>query len=620
MSSMQTEDTSQVPVQLEYYQPAFQLLHLKLGRRIQEAATTEPRAFVAGLVKAYLSRGTPVPPRDAWPEVRKILDMIEGEIGVLLRSRSVFFWLHVYRRIGVMLSRDEEGEFDPRSVWLVRQIVELAIFKYGRASDAAEIVLSNRVNPDRILGGYMRDGARAIAPSQPSKFYRKFVHQVQSQPQWVIKDFAEEDFINIYRVEGLAVQYWRLTALMRCLGKGVPTRFNDDGTWAYCWDDDLALLIRSIDGRTASNSSSESLLGTWADGQFPSDMRNTTSHLLHPAYNVFRAPVRDAFAPLGLVLADDYVPNFIVGSINLSAYLEAHKFLFDAFEARHGYRLETFVAVLWALEHVVLFPRSSHCSETKLAKSFREGIFHLMRRGYDVINAAQDRLVPQIRDWIKVGFPHLDPSAEELSTVVERLALTPAVQGSISLWSGGPRYLIVPAGFHHAVDFQGLAVLLDTLFVRLSHDQSHRGTIFEEAFRRALQARSYDVRSGKLKAPAGERELDAGVVLGNTLYVFECVSVERPLDYEIGNPQTIKSRCERLDKKVDQTLSLAEFLSENRKGANYDFSNVTHITPLVVSPFEEWIWDRSSRLWLDEATPRILSANEALELLSRMSA
>ena len=619
MSLMQSEDTSQVPVHVEYYQPAFRLLHLKLSRRIQEVTTTEPRAFVAGLLKAYLPLGIAVSPSDAWPEVRKILDMIEAEIGVLLRSRSVFFWLHVYRRIGVMLSRDDEGEFDPRTVWLVRQIVELAIFKHGRASDATEIVLSTRVNPDHILGGYMRDGARAIAPSQPSKFYRKFVQQLKSRAQWVIKDFAEEDFINIYRVEGLAVQYWRLTALMRCVGKGVPARFNEDGTWDYCWGDDLASLIHSIDERTARNSSSESLLGTWADGQFPSGMQTTTSHLLHPAYNVFRAPVGDVFAPLGLVLAPDYVPNFIVGSINLSAYLKAHSFLFDAFEARHGYRLETFVAVLWALERLVLFPRASHSSETELAKSFREGIFHLMRRGYDAINAALDHLVPEIRDWIKVGFPHLGPSAEEITKVVERLALTPAAQGSISLWSGGPRYLIVPAGFHHAVDFQGLGKLLDTLFVRLSHDQSHRGTVFEEAFRRALQVRGYDVRSGKLKAAAGERELDAGVVLGSTLYVFECVSVERPLDYEIGNPQTIKSRCERLDKKVDQALSLAEYLSENRKGTNYDFSNATDVKPLVVSPFEEWIWDRSSRLWVDDATPRILSANEALDFLSRMS-
>jgi hypothetical protein len=282
--------------------------------------------------------------------------------------------------------------------------------------------------------------------------------------------------------------------------------------------------------------------------------------------------------------------------------------------------LETFVAVILALDNVIFFPPSAHSSVTKLIKAFRESLFHVMRRGYEVLNADPDRLVPEICARIKLGFPDLEASTEEVRKVVERLVLAPAAQDSISFWSGGPRYLIVPAGVHHAVDLQGIPILLNTLFVRLSHDQSHRGTVFEEAFRRALQARGYDVRNGKLKSmAAGERELDAGVVLGNTLYAFECVSVERPLDYEIGNPRTIECRCKRLGEKVDQALWLAAFLIDNHKGANYDFSNVTRVVPLVVSPFEEWIWDRSARLWLDAVTPRILSADEALEFLSRTS-
>ena len=316
-------------------------------------------------------------------------------------------------------------------------------------------------------------------------------------------------------------------------------------------------------------------------------------------------------------MPDDYVTNFIVGAINVRAYLEAHRFLSDAFEVRYGYRLETFVAVIWALDHVIFFPRPALRSVKKLTMAFRDSLFHVMRRGYEVFDAAPDRIVPELRSRISIGFPDLDATSEEIVKVIERLTLTPAAQTAISLWSGGPRYLIVPAGFHRAIDLQGISILLHTLFVRLAHNQSHRGTLFEEAFRRALKARGYDVRSGELKSiAAGERELDAGVVLGHTLYVFECVSVERPLDYEIGNPQTISWRCDRLDEKVNQVLGLAAFLDNNRRGTNYDFSHVTRVIPLVVSPFEEWIWSRSSQLWLDEATPRILSANEALELLS----
>jgi hypothetical protein len=109
--------------------------------------------------------------------------------------------------------------------------------------------------------------------------------------------------------------------------------------------------------------------------------------------------------------------------------------------------------------------------------------------------------------------------------------------------------------------------------------------------------------------------LDAGVVVGDLLYAFECVSVERPLDYEIGSLTTFNRRRERLDEKVTQVLTLADFLRAKPRGTNYDFTHVREIVPLVVSPFEEWIWERSNRLWLPDGTPRILSVSEALDLL-----
>jgi hypothetical protein len=65
---------------------------------------------------------------------------------------------------------------------------------------------------------------------------------------------------------------------------------------------------------------------------------------------------------------------------------------------------------------------------------------------------------------------------------------------------------------------------------------------------------------------------------------------------------------------VTQVLELAEFLEAKPRGTNYDFGGVRRIIPLVVSPFVEWIWDRSARLWLPDGTPRILSADEALAL------
>jgi hypothetical protein len=106
--------------------------------------------------------------------------------------------------------------------------------------------------------------------------------------------------------------------------------------------------------------------------------------------------------------------------------------------------------------------------------------------------------------------------------------------------------------------------------------------------------------------------VDAAIRISDTLYLFECVSIERPLDFEIGKISTINHRNEELDKKVEQALTLRNFVTANPAGHNYDFSWATEICVFVVSPFVEWIWSRSERLWHNDTVPRILSAEEAL--------
>jgi hypothetical protein len=105
----------------------------------------------------------------------------------------------------------------------------------------------------------------------------------------------------------------------------------------------------------------------------------------------------------------------------------------------------------------------------------------------------------------------------------------------------------------------------------------------------------------KLHPAAGDpRELDAGVRKGNRLILFECVSIERPLDYEISNPRKIARRISRLDVKVTQAITLQQFVENNRRGRNYDFSWAEETLAFVLSPFVEWTRNRSDRLWVGD--------------------
>ena len=281
-------------VQLEYYQPVFNLLHERLTDRIRIALLKEPADFRAQYLLQHLPIERELPPETAWPVARKLLDALEARIKPVLSLHSIFFWLHIYRRVDVALNPEHEDRTDQRTLWLVRQIVELAITKYGRATDANEFVLSSRVKPDLILGGFMRAGIKTAAPSRPNKTYRNFANLLRSHPQWVIKDFSEDDFVNIYSVEGLAYQYWRVTALLRSLGKGARLIIGNDGDWYYAQDDELMWLMQSIDERTSRGGLDRSLLGVWIDEdstQDESGKKPVFDLLICPVYNVDRVPL-----------------------------------------------------------------------------------------------------------------------------------------------------------------------------------------------------------------------------------------------------------------------------------------------------------------------------------------
>jgi hypothetical protein len=309
-------------------------------------------------------------------------------------------------------------------------------------------------------------------------------------------------------------------------------------------------------------------------------------------------------------------PNFLPAMLNVKSYLDAHRPFSDALLNTHGFSLTAIIYVAWALSSRVLLPR--YTSDAALQHQMQlENIFNICQRGYRVLDIGSN-LSAEIRSILSsLGGEPVQISDDELNRAIEFLRLSQQAQRMISLWSGGPRHLVLPFKVGHVVvDLHPIAHILEKLFFKVQHNQSIRGTLFEEEFRKALTDGGHAYTSGDLHSLNGQhRELDAGVTVGKKLIVFECVSVERPLDYEIGNPATIAGRCSRLNTKIDQVLSLVEFVKEFPKGSNYSFEYTTDIQGYVVSPFHEWIWDTGDRLWVNDR-PRILSAGEALELLN----
>jgi hypothetical protein len=89
-----------------------------------------------------------------------------------------------------------------------------------------------------------------------------------------------------------------------------------------------------------------------------------------------------------------------------------------------------------------------------------------------------------------------------------------------------PRFLFIAFGLGDVIDLHALPSLLSNLFVGLAYDPQRRGPAFEEVSRSALRSRGLTV--GVKKAIVGStRQLDAGVAVGDELFLFECVTEAR---------------------------------------------------------------------------------------------
>jgi hypothetical protein len=608
------------PIVLAYHQPAFEYLHHILSPAIDEALRGRPRTIRQSAILNAVTPGVLLEGPAIWAQVRKVLDVIEREMQSVLRGRSAAFWIHLYRRLGVSLDPRHENKTDARTTALVRELVELAIFKFGRLA-SKELALSSRLHLDRILGGVFRDAIKAIAPNRFSAACRMWGKQLRAAPQWVIQDFAPEDFTNLYFVEGLAYQYWHVCALLRTLGKGSKVTFDATGGWSYEDNKEFEELIRSIDERTNNTRFEASLIGVWFGGSISTDSMTTKPVLVSPAYNVEHVSIRGLFENYGLRLPIDFRTNFVPVLLDLRAYLDAHGAFSDAVYKKYGFGLNALGYAVWAISFILLLPRRAFFDSSDKAMRLRFGVnlLNMCQRSYQIITFTNKSILLDVKTMLRaLGEVSSLASDEELSAAIAFLTLSEEAKSMISLWSGGPRHIVVPySSDQMLVDLHPVSSILEKIFFRVQHDQGARGSLLEDEFRKAITVLGFECTNGELRAESGEvRELDAGVKIGAKLFLFECVSVERPLDYEIGNPSTLEGRRSRLDAKVEQIISLVDFVSRNPKGANYSFENVGAIEGFVSSPFHEWVWEKSARLWVGDQ-PRILSAGDCLDLLER---
>jgi hypothetical protein len=590
---------------------AYQFVYTYVGEirraEIRKALHDEPRLFRR---IAFASRVSPdvVDPTTGWHLLSDFCSAVEQKMASILCRHSLYYWLYLYRRLGVRLDPGHENKTDAVTVGLVRLTLEAAIQKYARLDISDDVVPPTSLPVDEWFGGVLKKAIVALAGDADAK---EVMERLFSQPSDMVPaDFTEDTLVDLYRLEGYAYEYWLTMALMRTLGKGGVLRITDAGP-DVDRPGELDDLVRSYDARIETIDVPSSNIGV----AFPPDPKDKFVAPV-PVYNVEHLP--PVFPPdnTPFRVSEGTSTNFLVVPLHIGAFLEAHRFAEAAFEAAKGFHLSSVCAVLAGIAWKDFVWRSPG------GKLDTGRALQLWQRGYVFAPRDPEELVrwseELMREWRPPDSAHV---AADGHAVLEYLTLDTAKQAKIGLWSRGPLYPFIPLGDKYLVDLAAIPYRLRNEFFGVRHNQQAKGPLFEETFRDTVEDAGFELlRERELRFSDEEkREVDAAVRIGKTLLVCDCKAMERPLNFDQGSLRQIQVRCAEFDKKVDQVLSLAEFLRSYPVGRNYDFSWATQIVPLVLSPFVEWIWSRDARLWVTQELPRILTMSEALSFFRKLS-
>ena len=534
--------------------------------RIAELLFSEPLSFIKELVLAHLTAGRHE--RDsASPKLRLMLDDIEKKMSESLSGRALVFWLYNYRRLKTPPTATKQGQPDWWSTALTQGHAELAILKYS--------------NYDTLYD---------------------FSYQT---------DLDEKELELLFNLEGLSRQYRLIIAKMRALGKAGTIDVSKDGDLNILLSENDKLLLDSFDKRVLEMPAESTLVGTAFEKiSYDAGQLNEAFDrmIFLAARNTIGNPLGTVFSDVVLSAESGEVPKFIPRSLDLRSFLDSHDYMTAPFEKKFGVRLDVTVSVLWAIGRIAL-------GQTAMSNDlYFEPMLRLSTLGIFDFRGDIDSFVSMIGSQAQIFLGDNGVSEGDIRRVVDRFKFDQLKQDMVALWSGGPRAVIFETRDRLLIDLSALGDRIHTLFVGLSHDGNERGDGFEAQFESRLKKVFGKVFSGEKKTSTGVKfELDAALLIDDTLLIFECVSSARALDFELGKPDSIQWRIKLLEPKTSQVLEVAEIIKANPIGRNYDFSHAKQIIPIVVSPFVEWIWSFEQHLWINEETPRILSAEEAIQ-------
>ena len=593
---------------------SLRMMHL-LGAMEQEEFLEERRRPSEELAQSVLSKL----PRDCFLEPSETssillewLGLVEGLMKDFCSSNSKRFWLHLTRRI-----RPDPKMLDvsPETSWLARVTLNLSILKYGLPEGRAFV----KVPLGTDLRGWVEGEDNAEVEEGP----------VSGPFTLLPKTLTRMDCIAVHQLEELAYQFCIVAAGLRRAWKGGRLRLRNGVQQGIELDADTEHLVSLYDARITKYNTILSEFGLVAKlndvlQQHEKGNHVDTSWLLWvPIWNLEGEDVASLFHK---GTGPPFISNYLLLPQTIEPWYRGARLFRKEFED------------LWGVspERVVCFLVASSQRHLLISREDIALRYQLWQRGYIGIwtELFGEQIAEPYRECCEELFGRrMSPEAavREATQVLDAITYQEADFEKIDLWTRSGTKVVHPMGEMLHLDYSMvpgfLAHALGAIPVKGGAAGKAKGIEFEQQAKEVIEnlvpgIQFWDVPREVEFEDGLKREFDLGIISGEVMFVCECKSHAVPPGFDTGEPDELWKREEKLRAAVAKADSLARKLASQPKGRNFVVPKVVRVViPCVLTPFPEYLPERSSRFFFDEGRwPRICVPEEFVEFLRSFSA
>ncbi|HDK26448.1 MAG TPA: hypothetical protein ENG48_05075 [Candidatus Atribacteria bacterium] len=378
-------------------------------------------------------------------------------------------------------------------------------------------------------------------------------------------------------------------------------------------NEEINFLIQLYDDRRDKNTLF-SAVGTYFDNNI---VKNNVLYALFLQLNV---DLKKSFPfDLDLQSSNLFKPNYIPFIISLDKYYEYINLFNVEFKNKFGFSTKDFVVFISALTlHALYSFEKYHC--------YRYALLQRAYTVYDDKNALLDGICEIATSLYSKKFGYLPKDLNlYINKIFKYLTCERNAPRDISLWTRGPRKIFYPIDNNRGIiDYSGMLSVLETLMLPLSRLDGEAGNKrsihFEnetnDLVKKTFGLDCYWIGQKKINNGKGEeREIDSSFFIREFLFLLECKSVNVSFAFDMGDKRALEFRKEKIKRAFDELNDKVDFIVKNRKCLSYPIpQNIKYIIPIVVSPFAEYIWEKSDNLFISENLPRVLTPNELGEI------